>query len=63
MPSRLLLALAVLAWLATDGHARGVDAREGEGFLSASGTVEGPDEFGLYRQSFSLYAEYGAPSG
>ncbi|MGR3520942.1 MAG: hypothetical protein ACU0EF_12785, partial [Roseovarius sp.] len=33
---------------------------EGEGFLSAAGTVEGPDQFGLYRQSFSLYAEYGA---
>ena len=60
MPSRLLLALAVLAWLATDGHAGAWMRSKGEGFLSATGTVEGPDELGLYRQNFGLYAEYGA---
>ncbi|MDZ7709086.1 MAG: hypothetical protein U5K36_02560 [Roseovarius sp.] len=60
MSSRLLLVLAVLPWLATDVHAGAWMRAKGEGFLSASGTVEGPDEFGLYRQSFSLYAEYGA---
>ena len=60
MLSRLLLVLAVLAWLTTDGHAGAWMRSKGEGFVSASGTVEGPDEFGLYRQNFSLYAEYGA---
>lgn len=60
MLSRLLLVLALLPWLATAALGGAWPRAKGEGFLSASGLIEGPDEFGLYRQSFSLYAEYGA---
>jgi len=60
MPGRLLVILAILPWLATAVHAGAWMRAKGEGFLSLSGTVEEPDEFGLYRQSFGLYAEYGA---
>jgi len=60
MPGRLLVILAILPWLAPAVHAGAWMRTMGEGFLSVSGTVEEPDEFGLYRQSFSLYAEYGA---
>ncbi|MGR3463125.1 MAG: hypothetical protein ACU0AX_01490 [Roseovarius sp.] len=60
MPGRLLAILALLPWLATAVLGGAWPRAEGEGFLSAAGTVEGPDQFGLYRQSFSLYAEYGA---
>ncbi|WP_104017469.1 hypothetical protein [Roseovarius nitratireducens] len=60
MPGRLLAILALLPWLATAVLGGAWPRAEGEGFLAASGTVEGPDEFGLYSQSFSLFAEYGA---
>ena len=60
MSSRLLLVLVLLPWLATAALGGAWPRAKGEGFLSASGTVAGPDAFGFYRQSFSLYAEYGA---
>lgn len=59
MSWRLLLVVVVLPWLATVVHAGAWLRARGEGFLSSSGAVEGPDAFGFYRQSFSLYAEYG----
>ncbi|MFB9149207.1 hypothetical protein [Roseovarius ramblicola] len=60
MLERLILVLALLPWLATAVQGGAWPRARGEGFLSTSATVEGPDEFGLYRQNFSLYAEYGA---
>lgn len=60
MPTRLILVLALLPWLATAAQGGAWPRAKGEGFVAASGTVEGPDEFGYYRQSFSLFAEYGA---
>lgn len=57
---RLLLVLVLLQWLATAAQSGAWLRADGEGFVSLSGTVEGPDEFGVYRQNFSLYAEYGA---
>jgi len=60
MTGRLLLFLALLPWLSTAVLGGAWPRAEGEGFLAVSGTVEGPDEFGLYSQSFSLFAEYGA---
>ena len=59
MPARLILVLALLPWLATAAQGGAWPRAKGEGFVAASGTVERPDEFGLYRQSFSLFAEYG----
>ncbi len=60
MSSRLILLLVMLPWLASAAMGGAWPRAKGEGFLAASGTVEERDEFGLYRQSFSLYAEYGA---
>jgi hypothetical protein len=60
MLARLILVLALLPWLATAAQGGAWPRARGEGFLAASGTVEGPDRFGLYRQNFRLYAEYGA---
>jgi hypothetical protein len=60
MSSRLVLLLVVLPWLATAAMGGAWPRAKGEGFLATSATVEERDEFGLYRQSFSLYAEYGA---
>jgi len=60
MLARLILVFALLPWPATMAQAGAWPRARGEGFAAASGTVEGPDAFGIYRQSFSLYAEYGA---
>jgi hypothetical protein len=59
MSARLTLALALLPWLATAAQPGAWPREKGEGFIAASGTVEEPDETGYYRQSFSLFAEYG----
>ncbi|HMB13679.1 MAG TPA: hypothetical protein VKN37_06695 [Roseovarius sp.] len=55
------LALAVLLSLCLSGPAlAGAWPREkGTVFLSLAGQAEGPDEHGIYRQNFTLYAEYG----
>jgi len=60
MTGRLLLFLALLPWLSTAVLGGAWPRAKGEGFVAASATVEEPDEFGIYGQSFSLYAEYGA---
>jgi hypothetical protein len=59
MFARLILVLALLPWLAPQAQGGAWPRARGEGFLAASATVEGPDAFGLYRQSYSLFAEYG----
>jgi len=59
MLARLILILALLPWLAAAAQGGAWPRARGEGFLSASATVEGPDEAGFLRESFSLYAEYG----
>lgn len=59
MPSRLILVFALLPSLATEALGGAWSRAKGEGFLSVSGLIEEPDAFGLYRQSFSLYGEYG----
>lgn len=55
------LAIAVLLSLCLSGPALpGAWPREkGTAFLSLAGQAEGPDEDGIYRQNFTLYAEYG----
>ncbi|SEM54143.1 hypothetical protein SAMN04488077_105221 [Roseovarius tolerans] len=55
------LALAVLLSLCLSGPALpGAWPREkGTAFLSLSRQAEGPDDHGIYRQNFTLYAEYG----
>ena len=46
--------------LARTGAVAGAWLREtGTAFLSLSGEVTEPDAFGIYRQDYSLYAEYG----
>ncbi|EAQ27163.1 hypothetical protein [Roseovarius sp. 217] len=55
----LTLALMLLPWLITTAEAGAWPRDKGQTFLATSGQMEGPDEFGLYRQSFTLYAEYG----
>jgi len=60
MTGRLLLLLALLPWAATAVQGGAWPRAKGEGFLAVSATLEGPDEFGLYSQSYSLFAEYGA---
>jgi len=59
MLARLILVLTLLPWLAAAAQGGAWPRARGEGFLAASGTVEGPGASGLYRQSFSLFAEYG----
>jgi len=55
----LTLAIVLLCWLAS-GAVAGAWLREtGTAFLSLSGEVTEPDDFGIYRQDYSLYAEYG----
>lgn len=60
MLARLILVLVLLPWLATAVQGGAWPRAKGEGFLAASVTVEGPDEFGLFHEDFSLFAEYGA---
>lgn len=55
----LTLAVFLLLWLASDAMAGAWLRDKGAGFLSLSGQLKEPDEFGLYRQDVSLYAEYG----
>lgn len=55
----LTLAVVVLLGIATDAVAGAWLRETGTGFLSLSGEVTEPDAFGIYRQDYSLYAEYG----
>ncbi len=55
----LTLAVGLLFWLATDARAGAWLRETGEGFLSLSSQVKEPDGYGLYRQDYGLYAEYG----
>lgn len=55
----LIPALLCLPCLYTMAAAGAWPRDKGQTFLAASGQIEGPDQFGLYRQSFTLYAEYG----
>lgn len=55
----LILALTLLPWLSPVAMAGPWPRATGEGFLALSGQTEGPDDFGFYRQSASLYSEYG----
>lgn len=56
----LIPMLLLLPWLAGMAAAGAWPRDKGQSFLALSGQVDGPDQFGLYRQSFTLYAEYGA---
>ncbi|MFU8776882.1 MAG: hypothetical protein ACNA7M_04360, partial [Roseovarius sp.] len=60
MLRRLILALAVLPWLEGTVEAGAWPRAKGQTFLVAAGQVDAPDQTGLTRQSFTLYAEYGA---
>ncbi|WP_417727972.1 hypothetical protein [Roseovarius sp.] len=55
----LLIAVLVLPWLIGMAGAGAWPRGKGQTFLAASGQIEGPDQFGLYRQNFTLYAEHG----
>lgn len=55
----LTLAVVLLLGIATDAVAGAWLREKGTGFLSLSGEVTEPDDFGIYRQYYSLYAEYG----
>lgn len=59
---RLILLLAVLILPLLNGMAKaGAWPRaKGQTFLATTGQVDAPDDTGLRRQSFTLYAEYGA---
>lgn len=59
---RLILLLAVLILPLLNGMAKaGAWPRaKGQTFLATTGQIDAPDETGLRRQSFTLYAEYGA---
>ena len=52
--------LVILPWFATAALGGAWPRKQGQTFLSLSGQVSEKDEFGLYRQNFGLYAEYGA---
>jgi|AntRauTorckE5430_2_1112549.scaffolds.fasta_scaffold04045_2 hypothetical protein len=55
----LTLAVVLLLGIATDAVAGAWLRETGTGFLSLAGEVTEPDAFGIYRQDYSLYAEYG----
>jgi hypothetical protein len=55
----LTLAVVLLFWLASDATAGAWLREKGAVFLSLSGQVKEPDEYGFLRQDYSLYAEYG----
>lgn len=59
MLRRLILALAVLPWLAGAVEAGAWPRAKGQTFLAATGQVDAPDQTGLAQQSFTLYAEHG----
>lgn len=59
MSRPLILALMILPWLAAMATAGAWPRDKGQVFAVLSGQIEGPDEFGFYRQSGTLYAEYG----
>jgi len=60
MSGRLLMLLVILPWFATAALGGAWPRKQGQTFLSLSGQVSEKDEFGIYRQNFGLYAEYGA---
>lgn len=60
MLRRLILAFAMLPWLVSAVDAGAWPRAKGQTFLATAGQVDAPDETGLARQSFTLYAEYGA---
>lgn len=60
MQGRLLTLLVILPWIASAALGGAWPRAKGETFLSLSGEISEKDETGLYRQSFGLYAEYGA---
>ncbi len=55
----LTLAVILLFWLASDAMSGAWLREKGAVFLSLSGEVKEPDEYGFFRQDYSLYAEYG----
>ncbi len=56
----LIFVLMLWPWLAAMAEAGAWPRDRGQVFMVLSGQIEGPDEFGFYRQSGGLYAEYGA---
>ncbi|SEL80255.1 hypothetical protein SAMN05443999_10872 [Roseovarius azorensis] len=59
MSRLLILGLILMPWLAVMATAGAWPRDKGQVFAVLSGQIEGPDEFGFYRQSNALYAEYG----
>ncbi|WP_375553332.1 hypothetical protein [Roseovarius mucosus] len=60
MQLRPLFAVLILPWLVGMAEAGAWPRAKGQTFLAATGQLDAPDETGLARQSFTLYAEYGA---
>ncbi|WP_300548342.1 hypothetical protein [Roseovarius sp.] len=56
---RLVLALILLPCLAAAAQAGAWSRGKGKTFIASSGQIEGPDSYGFYRQTFTLYAEHG----
>lgn len=56
----LIHALTILPWLASAAEAGAWPRAKGQTFLAVSGQFDAPDQTGLSRHSFTLYAEYGA---
>ena len=56
----LLLAVLILPWLIGTAEAGAWPRAKGRTFLATTGQIDASDETGLRRQSFTLYAEYGA---
>ncbi|MDT8328520.1 MAG: hypothetical protein RQ750_14240 [Roseovarius sp.] len=59
MLRRLVLAVIILHCLATLAQAGAWPREKGKTFLTNSGQVEGPDEYGFYKPTFGIYGEYG----
>lgn len=59
MLRRLILAFALLPWLVSTVDAGAWPRAKGQTFLATTGQVDAPDEAGIARQSFTLYAEHG----
>ncbi|WP_297772141.1 hypothetical protein [uncultured Roseovarius sp.] len=58
---RCLLVLVILSpWLVLEARAGAWPREKGQGFLSVSGQIDQPDDFGFYNHFIGLYAEYGA---
>jgi len=55
----LLLSLLLVPWLAVPALSGAWPRPKGTAFVATSAQIEGPDEHGVYRQNFSLFAEYG----